>query len=211
MKLGDGSLAFQEFIMREPLPLAVIHDAVLDFLRARDDAALYGAQAVNAYVSVKRMSEDVDILSPRARELADELRDHLVERFHIAVRIRSVAKGRGYRIYQLRKPENRHLIDVRTTPELPPTRRIEEILVVDPVELIAGKLLALHGRKGSPKSWTDRRDLAALLLTFSDLKSVRGAVRDRLVASGATAEVLQTWESLVAEEIREEPEDGDFA
>lgn len=36
---GDGSLTFQEFIMREPLPLATIHDAVLEFLRGRDDAA----------------------------------------------------------------------------------------------------------------------------------------------------------------------------
>ena len=27
---GDGSLTFREFAMREPLPLAVIHDAVLE-------------------------------------------------------------------------------------------------------------------------------------------------------------------------------------
>ncbi len=30
---GDGSLTFREFIMREPFPLATIHDAVLEFLR----------------------------------------------------------------------------------------------------------------------------------------------------------------------------------
>ena len=47
---GDGSLTFREFVMREPLPLATIHDAVLEFLRGRDDAVLFGAQAVNAYV-----------------------------------------------------------------------------------------------------------------------------------------------------------------
>ena len=35
---GDGSLTFREFIMREPLPLATIHDAVLEFLRGRTDA-----------------------------------------------------------------------------------------------------------------------------------------------------------------------------
>ncbi len=77
--LGDGALTFREFAMREPHPLATIHDAVLEFLRGRDDAALYGAQAVNAYVDVKRMSEDVDVLSPRAKELAHDLRDHLAE------------------------------------------------------------------------------------------------------------------------------------
>ncbi|MFN4258177.1 MAG: hypothetical protein ACK4RK_02700 [Gemmataceae bacterium] len=32
---GDGSLTFREFAMREPLPLAVIHDAVLEFLCGR--------------------------------------------------------------------------------------------------------------------------------------------------------------------------------
>lgn len=197
--------------MREPLPLAVIQDAVIEFLRGRDDAALFGAQAVNAYVGEKRMTEDVDILSPRAGQLAEELRDYLAEKFRIAVRIREVGKGRGYRLYQLRKPENRHLVDLRPTAALPGTRRVEEVLVVEPVELIAGKLLALHGRRGSPKWGTDWRDLARLLLMFPDLKAVRGPVRERLDAAGASAAVLQTWENLVAEEIREEPEDGEFA
>jgi hypothetical protein len=70
---GDGSLTFREFAMREPHPLAVIQDAVLEFLRGREDAALYGAQAVNAYVDEPRMNQDVDIMSPRAPELAEEL------------------------------------------------------------------------------------------------------------------------------------------
>jgi hypothetical protein len=50
---GDGSLTFREFIMREPLPLATIHDAVLEFLRGRTDAMLFGAHAVNAYAPAK--------------------------------------------------------------------------------------------------------------------------------------------------------------
>jgi hypothetical protein len=32
--LGDGALSFREFTMREPLPLAEVHEAVLEFLRA---------------------------------------------------------------------------------------------------------------------------------------------------------------------------------
>lgn len=64
---GDGSLTFREFMMREPLPLAAIQDAILfEFLPGRDDAVLYGAQAVNAYVEESRMTQDVDIASPRA-------------------------------------------------------------------------------------------------------------------------------------------------
>src|SRR5215470_11015787 len=95
---GDGSLTYREFIMREPLPLATIHDAVLEFLRGRDDAVLYGAQAVNAYVQESRMTQDVDIASTRAEELAEEIRKFLNQRFHIAVRVRRVREGLGFRV-----------------------------------------------------------------------------------------------------------------
>ncbi len=56
---GDGSLTFREFVMRESLLLATIQDAVLDFLRGRSDAALFEAQAVNAYVDKPRMTQEV--------------------------------------------------------------------------------------------------------------------------------------------------------
>src|SRR5438552_3733004 len=71
--LNAGTLTFKEFAMREPLPLATIHDAVLQFLRGRDDAVVFGAQAVNAYVDEPRMSQDIDLVSTRATELAEEL------------------------------------------------------------------------------------------------------------------------------------------
>ena len=65
---GDGSLTFREFAMKEPLPLATIHDAVIDFLRNWNDAVLFCAfEAVNAYVDEPRMTQDVDILSTRGR------------------------------------------------------------------------------------------------------------------------------------------------
>src|SRR5213593_4590126 len=97
--LGDGALTFREFAMREPLPLATIHDAVLEFLRGRNDAVLFGAQAVNAYLDEPRMTQDVDILSPRAQELAEEIRDYLSQRFHIALRTRQVGEKREYRLF----------------------------------------------------------------------------------------------------------------
>src|SRR3954453_7370595 len=124
---GDGSLTFREFIMREPLPLATIHGAVLEFLRGRTDAVLFGAHAVNAYVDEPRMTQDVDILSPRAAELAEELRGYLSQRFQIAVRVRTVASGIGRRLYQVRKPEDRRLVDVRGVDGLPPHRVVEEV------------------------------------------------------------------------------------
>ena len=84
--------------MSEALLLATIQEAVLEFLRGRDDAVVFGAQAVNAYVPEPRMSQDIDLLSTRAAELAEELRSHLSDKFHIAIRVREVADGRGYRI-----------------------------------------------------------------------------------------------------------------
>src|SRR6266852_1741604 len=55
--LNAGVLTFKEFAMREPLPLSTIHEAVLEFLRGRDDAVVFGATAVNAYVAGRRMSK----------------------------------------------------------------------------------------------------------------------------------------------------------
>ena len=63
--------------MREPLPLATIQQAVLEFLRGRDDTVVFGAQAVNAYVDQPRMTQDIDLLSPRATKVAQEVRDYL--------------------------------------------------------------------------------------------------------------------------------------
>jgi hypothetical protein len=208
--IGERSLTFREFVMREPLPLATLQDAVLEFLRSRSDAALFGAQAVNAYVDETRMTEDVDVVSTRAREFAEEIREYLNGRFHIAVRVRDVREGLGYRVYQTRKEGNRHLVDVRPTHTLPPAQRIEDVLVIMPEELIAGKVMAFVGRRGKPKSYTDQRDLAMLLLRFPELKSETGPVRERLLAGGASPEVFSAWEELVAREILPEDEDDEF-
>lgn len=189
--------------MREPLPLAVIHDAVLfEFLAGRDDAVLYGAQAVNAYVEESRMTQDVDIASRRAEELAEELRAFLNRRFHIAVRVRNIRDGLGYRVYQVQKPKNRHLIDVRPVESLPPCQRVNEVLVITPAELIAEKARSMVQRSDPAKSLTDQADLIRLLRTFPHLKTAEGAVVERLQAAGASAEVMEAWAKLVAQEIK---------
>jgi hypothetical protein len=207
---GDGSLTLREFAMREPLPLARIQEAVLEFLRHRSDAVLFGAQAVNAYVDEPRMTQDVDILSPRAAELAEELRAHLGELFHVAVRVRVVAGGKGFRIFQLREPKNRHLAEVRQASEEIPTRLVADIRVPIPEELIAQKMIALTRRRGQPKSDSDLRDVKLLLLAFPALQKEEGAVRERLIAAGAEAAVMATWEQL-ARTVIQPPADEDEA
>jgi hypothetical protein len=207
---GDGALAFQEFAMREPLPLATIQDAVLEFLRDRDDAVLFGAQAVNAYVKQMRMTEDVDIASTRGKELAQELCKFLNKRFHIAVRVRDIRDGLGYRIYQVQKPDNRHLVDVRPVAELPPANRIKQVLVVTPPELIAGKVAAWVRWRAKPKAGSDWRDLASLLLTFPEFKIADGQVLERLRAGGADEAVIAAWNQVVVMDIEPEDEDDKF-
>jgi len=129
MGFAEGTLTFKGFAVKEPLPLATIQEAVLEFLQGRDDAVVYGAQAVNAYVDEPRMTQNVDILSTRARELAGELCGYLRARFEISVCVRIIKDGLGFRLYQMRKPKNRNLVDVRLVERLPPSKRIARILV----------------------------------------------------------------------------------
>jgi hypothetical protein len=205
-----GSLTFQEFMMSETLPLATIQEAVLEFLRGRDDAVVFGAQAVNAYVPEPRMSQDIDLLSPRAAELAEELRAHLSDRFHVAIRVREVADGRGYRLYQIQKTGNRHLVDIRLVQSLPPSQRISQVLVASPEELVALKVIAYHQRRGQPKSGTDWRDVTMLLLAFPELKQNRGLVSERLKAENAGDEAMKLWRELVDLEIQSTEDDDEF-
>ena len=182
--LGDGSLIFQEFAIGERLPLATIHDAVLEFLKGRTDAALFGAQAVNAYVGEPRMTQGVDILSTRAGELAEEIREYLSERFRVAVGVRTVAKGAGYRLYQVRQPKNRHLVDVRSVDELRSCNLVEGILVPTPPMLITQKLVSMVSRPNTAKGMIDGADLRRLLLAFPELKAEEGPVADSLRTAG---------------------------
>ena len=190
MVFGADVLTFREFAMRESLPLARLQQAVLEFLRDRDDVVLFGAQAVNAYVDEPRMTQDIDLVSTRAEALAKEISEYFRERFHIAVRVRRVGEGRGLRLFQVRKSGNRHLVDLRPVERLPQAERIAGVLVMSPVELIASKVIAYYQRRGQPKSGTDWRDLALLLLAFPRLKHEPGPVADRLRAAGAGPDVL---------------------
>src|SRR5256885_10344527 len=117
--LNADALSFREFMTREPLPLSTVHNAVLKFIRGRKDVVLFGAHAVNAYTPEPRMTQDVDLFSTRAKEFVEELRNHLSQKLHIAIRLREVAQGRGFRLFQVRKSGNRHLVDVRPVAELP--------------------------------------------------------------------------------------------
>lgn len=196
--------------MREPLPLATVHDAVLEFLRGRKDAVVFGATAVNAYVAGPRMTQDIDLMSTRAAELAEEMRTYLNERFHIAVGVRTIGEGKGYRVFEIRKTGNRHLVDLRAVATLPKAELVDGVPIVTAAELIARKVISLNSRRRQPKSYTDWRDLAMLLLTFPELKAEAGAVAEILDSLGATEADLKTWNEVVRQEIAEPDDDAEF-
>ncbi len=207
----NGAMTFQEWAVRETAPYVIVHSAVLDFLRGRDDAVLHGALAVNVYgpEHEARLTEDVGILSPHAAQLAEELKDHLTKKFHIALRVGKVAGGLGCRIYQLRKQGNRHLVDVRQVHELPPKRqRIQGVLVPPPAEVIARKVIACQTRKDTPKGDTDRRDIAILLLQFPALKKEHGEVEKCLQDLGAPAQAMEVWKEQVQRKLSPNQDQG---
>ena len=208
--LNAGVLTFQEFATREPLLLATLHEAVLEFLRGREDLVVFGATAVNAYVSEPRMTQDIDVMSTRAAELAEEMRIYLSERFQIVVCVRTIGEGKGYRVFQIRKEGNRHLVDLRPVTTLPKAELIQGVPIVTPPELIARKVISLNSRRGQPKSYIDWRDLALLLLTFPELKAESGAVAEILNSLGATKDELKTWNEVVRQEISEPDDDAEF-
>ena len=194
-------LIFQEFMKREPLPLSKIQTAVLEFMQGRKDIVLFGSQAVNAYVSEPRMTQDVDLLSNCPEEVSEELRKYLSAKFHISVRVRKIGK-KGFRVYQIRKEGNRHLADVRLVDELPNVKLIENIQILSPAELVASKIISYQSRYGKPKSWTDRRDLAVLLLEFPELKTQAGKVFEILRARKANSKILNAWRKIVEEDLQ---------
>ncbi len=111
------------------------------------------------------------------------------------------------RIYQVRKEGNRHLIDVRLVVEFPDTETIEDIRILSPVELIVSKVISFQSRFGKPKSWTDRRDLAVLLLRFPELKE---KVSETLQAKNVGEAVLETWAEIASQDFQFEETDEDL-
>jgi hypothetical protein len=205
--LSNNIISFQEFMNREILPLSTIQTAVLEFLRHREDVAVFGAYAVNAYVEEPRMTQDIDLMSVSAPELAEELCTYLSDKFYIAVRVREVKEGKGYRIYQVQSAGNRHLVDIRKVSNLPECQRIEEILVIAPPDLIASKVISYYQRRGKPKSGTDWRDLAMLFLTFPELKQESSRVLNCLLSLEINEKILELWRELVQMEIESEEDE----
>ncbi len=196
--------------MREPLPLHRVHEAIFTFCRGRSDLTIFGAQAVNVYVSEPRMTQDIDIFSPTPRQTAEELAGALNQAFHVAVRVREIADGKAYRVYQLRNEGNRHLADVRIAEfSLDDAIEQEGIRYASLPLMVALKVSALAKRRLAPKGATDLADLRRLLLAHPELRTSEGPVVEAIARIGAGEDVVRAWN-----ELREEPavaDEDDYA
>ncbi len=99
------------------------------------------------------------------------------------------------------------MIDIRLITEFPDTKIVEEIQVLSPLELIVSKVISFQSRYGKPKSWTDKRDLAVLLLRFPELKE---KVSENLQAKNVGKAVLQIWTEIARQDFQFEDEDEDL-
>ena len=188
--------------MRETIPLSQIHHLVLAYLKDRTDVVIFGAQAVNAYVDEFRMTQDVDVMALQAEALATAIRDHLHQELKIATRVRSVASGRGFRVYQVQKPTNRHLVDLRQVDKLPAYQLNDGIQVVAPLELIVLKVIGMSARRHTPKGFTDHADLMRLLLKYPTYKTSPHLVADLLQQHSADPQAQQVWQEIALQDFQ---------
>jgi len=204
---NDSPLAFNEFVMRVGIPLSQIHHIVFSYLKDRKDIAIFGAQAVNAYVDEFRMTQDVDVMALDAELLATSIRDHLHQELKIAARVSSVANGQGFRVYQVQKPKNRRLVDVRQIEKLPDYELNDGIQVVAPLELIALKVISMSARLHTPKGLTDHADLMRLLLTYPIYKKNPQNVAELLGRHSANLLAQQVWQEIATEDFQANDDD----
>jgi hypothetical protein len=83
-------LTATELFMHEPVPIHRVQEAIFEFCRGHADVVVFGAQAVNVYAPIARMTQDVDLLSSHPREIAEALAQAVGDHFHIAARVREV-------------------------------------------------------------------------------------------------------------------------
>ena len=203
--------------MKEPLPLAVVHEAILDFCRNRTDVCLFGAQALNEHTKAPRMTQDVDIMAEEPARTAKELASFLAERFQnqMAARVRAVRRGDttlGYRIYQRRSEErggNRHLADVRVL-DIPREHVIVAggLQYTDALLTMAMKATAAAARSNQVKRLQDSADLARLMVampnvTADDLEPVWKQLN-------APAEARTIFEDMLQKGLRQETDEDSF-
>jgi hypothetical protein len=195
-------LTATELFMHEPVPIHRVQEAIFAFCRGRADVVVFGAQAVNVHAPVARMTQDVDLFSAHPREVADALAQAVGDQLHIALRVREVSPGKGFRVYQVRREGNRHLADVRLAEfSLDDSIERDGIRFVSLPTVVALKLRALAKRRLAPKGATDLADLRRLLIAHPELRMKTGAVADAISRTRGGEDASRAWHELLEQPI----------
>jgi hypothetical protein len=195
-------LTATEFSMQEPVPIHRVQEAIFEFCRGRSDVVVFGAQAVNLYAPDARMTQDVDLLSADPRGVASALAQTLGEQLHLAICVREVRPGEGFRVYQLRRDDNRHLADVRLAEfSLDDSVERNGVKFVSLPAVVALKLQALTKRRLAPKGATDLADLRRLLIAHPELRTKAGSVVDAITRTGGSEDALRAWLELLEQPV----------
>ncbi len=200
-----GCITLHEMNQPMEVSLSEIHRSLLSFLQNRPDLVVFGAYAVNAYLKPEdvRMTADIDIQALQGKALASEVRQYLNQEFYIATRIREIGKNKAWRIYQIIKSGNRHLVDIRQVENLPNFEIVNNIQILSPLELIQAKIISAYARRQQPKGFSDLRDLYSLMLTFPQLVG-------QIQLDSGDEGLLQFWRSLQSQKIDLPEEDEDL-
>jgi hypothetical protein len=190
--------------MKEPLPLATVQEAILDFCRGRTDVCVFGAQAV-----VHLMADDPE-------RTARELVKHLAEVFpnQMAARVRAVRREDrvlGYRVYQRRGKDrggNRHLADVRVL-DVPRARivSIGGVQYTDGPLTLAMKVHAATVRSNLAKKLQDQADVVRLITAMPQTRL--DELEPLWAKLGSPASARETFEQLRAGALAHPPTDED--
>jgi hypothetical protein len=210
-------LSLKEYLMREELPRATLHEAIFDFCRSHPELVVFGAQAVNVYLpdDQVRMTADVDVFSPAPALTANALAQELNRQFFIGMRVREVRPSIGYyRVYQARAVHqggHRHLVDVRAAPPggLETLER-EGVRYVTLGTLVAMKLAAHQRRARTPKGLIDRADLERLLWAHPELRTSRDVALALARIAPGDGRLVQAWEALLLQSLQPDDPEGEY-
>jgi hypothetical protein len=196
-------LTLSEYLMKEPVPLHRVHEAIFDFCRRWHDAVIFGAQAVNAHLpeAGARMTQDVDILSVHPEQTARALADALRAQLQIATRVREVVLGKGFRVYQKRESGSRHLADVRLLEFDAESVKRDGVVYVGLALLVAMKLAAATRRGNTAKGLTDLVDLRRLLAAHPELSGdarLDAAIATATGSAAGAAAAKDMWRSILS-------------
>lgn len=185
--------------------LAQIQRSLLTFLQNRTDLVLFGAYAVNAYLEPHevRMTADIDLQATNGERLVAEMGEHLHQEFYMATRSRRLKNHPAWRVYQVLKSGNRHLVDVREVAVLPTFERINQIQVLSPIALMESKVISAFARQNQPKGFSDLRDLYSLMLRFPELV-------EQVTVDPANQALQGFWRSIQSRQIQTADEDDDL-